>query len=88
VTYKPNGAAVKLAHLDASSETLAQKEIVVWGTAEGAADWEETILSTQCKTQADIDAIKARAAKEGFRNVRVSVLDLSTAPDFTKVLTA
>ncbi|MBL3677042.1 MAG: hypothetical protein JKP92_06020 [Alphaproteobacteria bacterium] len=64
------------------------KEIVIWGTAQGAEDWDETILSTTCKTQSDVAAIKARAAKHGFRNVRVTVLDFNAAPDFTKALTA
>jgi hypothetical protein len=41
-----------------------------------------------CKTQSDVAAIKARAAKHGFRNVRVTVLDFNAAPDFTKALTA
>lgn len=60
-----------------------QHELVLWGLPKGQNDrLHEKVLSTQCKTQADIDKIKTKAAKDGWHGFRVSHLDLSKKPDF------
>lgn len=62
-------------------------ELILWGLPKGKTDrLHEVILSTQCKTQEELGKIKVRATKDGFHGFRVSHLDLSKKPDFTKGL--
>lgn len=62
-------------------------ELVLWGLPKGKTDrLHEVILSTQCKTQADLNKIKAKATQDGWHGFRVSHLDLSEKPDFVKAI--
>lgn len=62
-------------------------EMVLWGLPKGKTDrLHEIVLSTQCKTQAELDKIKARASKDGWHGFRVTHLDLSKTPDFTNTI--
>lgn len=64
-----------------------QQEIVLWGLPKGETDrLHERVLSTQCKTKTDLDAIKTRASKDGWHSFRTSKLDLTKKPDFVKAL--
>ena len=55
-----------------------QKEYVLWGLPKGKTDAiHEQILSTKAKTPAEMDAIKRRAAADGWHSFRVQILDLS-----------
>jgi hypothetical protein len=59
------------------------QELVLWGLPKGKTDrLHEVVLSTQCKTKADIEKIKVRASQDGWHGFRVSHLDLSKRPDF------
>jgi hypothetical protein len=61
-----------------------QTEYVLWGLPAGSSDrLDEKVLYTQGKTVEQIDAIKARAAQDGWHSFRVQTLDLSAAPDFS-----
>jgi hypothetical protein len=53
---------------------------VLWGTAKGAEDWQETVLLSNASA-AQVTTIRERAAKDGFRNIR-AVLLTNNAPDF------
>lgn len=58
-------------------------ELVLWGLPKGKTDrLHEVVLSTQCKTSADVEKIKARATQDGWHGFRISHLDLSKKPDF------
>jgi hypothetical protein len=55
-----------------------QKEYVLWGIPKGKTSAiDEQVLSTQAKTPAQMDAIKKRAAADGWHSFRVQILDLS-----------
>jgi hypothetical protein len=62
------------------------KEIVIWGLPAGETDrLHESVLSTQCKTEADIENLKARAAKDGWHSFRVTEFDPTLPPDFSSI---
>ena len=61
------------------------KAIVVYGLPEGQTErWQEALLAETCRTAADVEAVKAAAAKDGWHSFRVARIDLSQPPDFTK----
>lgn len=61
--------------------------LILWGVKKGKEDWQEEILSTQCKTTEDLTQIKDRASRDGFGRFRVSEMeDIPTVPDFSKVV--
>lgn len=54
------------------------REWVLWGLPRGKRDRiHERILYTQAKSEADLERVKALAAKDGWHSFRVQVLDLS-----------
>ena len=54
------------------------KEWVLWGLPRGKRDRiHERILYTQAKSEADLERVKALAAKDGWHSFRVQTLDLS-----------
>ena len=54
------------------------KEWVLWGLPRGKRDRiHEKILYTQARSEADVERVKALAAKDGWHSFRVQVLDLS-----------
>lgn len=58
-------------------------QIVIWGLAPGETrDYMEEILSTQCKTESDIEKIKAVATKKGYHSIRVTNFTQNDKPDF------
>lgn len=62
-------------------------EYVLWGLPKGYTDRiDEKILSTMGRTLAEVEAIKVRAAADGYHSFRVQVLDLDEKPDFVKTL--
>lgn len=61
-------------------------ELWVWGLAKGETEqWKETMLACTCKTQADVEAVKAAASKDGWHSFRVSKWD-GSAPNFSGVV--
>lgn len=60
-----------------------KNEQILWAVKIGDEDWQEQIISTNPDsfTQA-----KAWAKSNGFNRFRVSTLDLSETPDFTKTI--
>lgn len=62
------------------------RELILWATPAGQTDplYEKPIY-TQGKTDADIERVKALAAKDGWHSFRVQVID-GSIPDFTKCL--
>ena len=55
-----------------------KREWVLWGLPRGKRDRiHERILYTQAKSEADVERVKALAAKDGWHSFRVQVLDLS-----------
>jgi hypothetical protein len=64
-------------------------ELVLWGLPKGSNDrLDEKVLYTQAKSQAELNAIKAKAAKDGWHSFRVQRLDLNEQPDFKKTVKA
>jgi len=67
----------------------ATKETLLYACKIGQPDYMEEILY-QCKgyvNEAEImETGKAWAAKNGYDRLRISVIDLSTPPDFTKAI--
>jgi hypothetical protein len=62
------------------------KEILIYALPKGETErWKEDLLSTQCKTPADVEALKKRAAADGWHSFRVTTWD-GSPPDFTKVI--
>jgi hypothetical protein len=62
------------------------QEILIYGLEPGETrDYMETLLSTQCKTQSDIDKLKAFAASKGFHSFRVSTYN-GEKPNFSKAV--
>ena len=54
------------------------KEWVLWGLPRGKRDSiHERILYTQAKSEADLERVKALAAKDGWHSFRVQTIDLS-----------
>ena len=54
------------------------REWVLWGLPRGKRDRiHERILYTQAKSEADLERVKALAAKDGWHSFRVQTLDLS-----------
>ena len=59
-------------------------EYVLRGTPAGSSDrFDERVLYTQGKTSQQLDAVKARAAKDGWHSFRVQKLNLREKPNFT-----
>lgn len=55
-----------------------KREWVLWGLPRGKRDRiHERILYTQAKSEADVERVKALAAKDGWHSFRVQTLDLS-----------
>ena len=62
---------------------MKQSAKVLWGVKNGDEDWKETVLCTQPER---FEEVKILAARDGWGRFRVSAVDLSTPPDFTKTL--
>ena len=64
------------------------KQILVYGLpADETERYTESLLAETCRTQADIDKVKAAAGKDGWHSFRVATWN-GEAPDFTKVIAA
>lgn len=62
-------------------------ELTVWAKPAGQTDaLHEQIMSTQCKTLADVERIKKIAGKDGWHSFRVVKLDLNAKPDFARAV--
>jgi hypothetical protein len=62
-------------------------EYVLWGLPKGSNDaLDQQILATRLPNPKAAEKIKAIAAKDGWHSFRIQKLDLSTPPDFTKVV--
>ena len=65
---------------------MPRNELVLWALPRGQTDaLHEVILSTQCRTDSDVDRIKALATADGFHSFRVQVID-GTVPDFARCI--
>lgn len=65
-----------------------ENETLVYGIPAGETErYMEVLLSTQLETAEAIEALKQRAAKDGFHSFRVTTFD-GSAPDFSNVLNA
>lgn len=57
------------------------KEYVLRGLPKGSSDHlDAAILSTQVRTPAEMEAVKKRAAKDGWHSFSVQILDLDADP--------
>lgn len=64
-----------------------QKEIVLWGLPKGDyRPFSERILAENCKSLEDVEKVKKIASQDGWHTFRVSVVDLSTSPNFARTL--
>lgn len=62
------------------------KEYIIYGIPKGETErYTEVILSTQCKTTAEIESMKIRASADGWHSFRVTTYN-GEAPDFSKVI--
>lgn len=62
-------------------------EYILWGLPKGCDDrLDEKVLYTQGKTWQQIEAVKVRAAQDGWHSFRIQTLDLDAAPDFRKAV--
>lgn len=60
--------------------------ILVYGIRKGHSErYLEDLLATNCKNAADVEKVKAAAAKDGWHSFRVAYDD-GSPPDFSKVL--
>jgi len=55
----------------------------LWGTRIGAEDWREELITDN---PALIEQAKAWAEANGFDRIRVAVIDLTVAPDWSKTV--
>ena len=63
------------------------KEILIYGLAkEATQDWQEDLLSTNCKTEQDIQKVLKVATEHGFHSFRITSYN-GEAPNFIKALT-
>ena len=62
-----------------------KKLILVYGLAKGETEsYTEVLLAETCKTEAEIEAVKNAASKDGFHSFRVSSWD-GSVPNFGNV---
>ncbi len=62
-------------------------EILIYGLEQGETrDYMESLLATNCKTQSDIEKVKAAASAAGFHSFRVTTYN-GEAPNFAKAVT-
>ena len=68
--------AVRRAEIEPVAES--QREIILWGIPQGETDpLYEKVLYTKGKTMADVERVKAIAARDGWHTFRVQTIDLS-----------
>jgi len=61
-------------------------EILIYGLERGETrDYMESLLATNCKTQSDIEKVKAAATAAGFHSFRITTYD-GSAPNFAKAV--
>ena len=59
---------------------------LVYGIAKSDTErYMEQLLSSRCKSLADIERVKDAAAKDGFHSFRIAISD-GSAPDFTRAV--
>jgi len=62
-------------------------EILIYGLEKDETrDYMESLLATNCKTQSDIEKVKAVASAAGFHSFRVTTYN-GEAPNFAKAVT-
>lgn len=55
--------------------------ILVYGLPRGCNErWQECLLAESCKTNDDIERVKAAARADGFHSFRVASVDLGKCP--------
>lgn len=64
------------------------REMVLYGLPKDATERHEEVLLLTRATPALIEKVKALATADGFHSFRVTEIDLSTPPDFSKVINA
>ncbi len=63
-----------------------ERIILVYGLPRGETErYTESLLSSRCKTAADVESVKAAAGADGWHSFRVTVSD-GRKPDFANVL--
>ncbi len=60
-------------------------EKVLWATKKGEQSWMEQVI-TSTTSEAHLEKAKQWALSNGFDRLRVSILDMSQKPDFSKVI--
>jgi hypothetical protein len=65
---------------------MNMKETLLYGLPPGSTERYQEVLLLTNATAEKIERVKVLAARDGFHSFRVAVVDLSVAPDFTKVL--
>ena len=69
-----------------NGEIEMEPEILVYGLEAGETRRAyEDLLSSKCKTLADVERVKGAAARDGYHSFRVTRWD-GSPPDFSKVL--
>ena len=62
------------------------QQILIYGLAkEATQDWQEDLLSTNCKTQEDIAKVLKVAKEHGFHSFRIATYN-GEAPNFAKAV--
>lgn len=59
-----------------------QETLIYALAANDRADWQEQIISSQCKNEADVQKVIAAASADGWHSFRVAHYD-GSAPNFT-----
>ena len=65
---------------------MQRVETVLYGLPKGAIERYEEVLLLTNATAATIERVKALATADGFHSFRVAEIDLTTPPDFRKVI--
>jgi hypothetical protein len=62
-------------------------ERVLYGLPKDATErYEEVLLLTNVKSDAQIEQVKELATRDGFHSFRVADIDLGVVPDFSKTV--
>jgi hypothetical protein len=63
-----------------------ESQILIYGLPQGETrDYMEQLLATNCRTPADIDAVKSAATSQGWHSFRVTTWN-GSPPNFAKTV--
>ena len=62
-------------------------EILIYALAKGETErYTEELISSHCRTAADVERVKTAASNDGWHSFRVATFTAGEKPDFTKAI--